>query len=349
MTWQDQTVLVLPPSPIPTPPFGSCSDLLKQINQYDGAGPDSPNSPYSQLSAFISDVKNMSAKDRLDTIKQLRAQQKQANDIINSQLRKDYDLYKSIQDVKVNPSLSPAEKEKAINDLLTGVVTNYLNQLGASNLRYLPQNTTITVCLNVRYDGANNAVATITEKDFAQLPLLGQIGVPSCQAQLITPINAAGPGNLLWPTDKRSISGNGYTANHTGIDIAGTAGTPIKSSTSGTIIKEGNDPASRDKNGVLLSLGNYIIMQGDDGNYYLYGHLGDNVHTDGAFIKNVGDKVNAGDSIGYIGNSGITTGETGVHLHFGVSTTASGVGASDFYNNSTTTLNPCGFFQGGCP
>ena len=83
---------------------------------------------------------------------------------------------------------------------------------------------------------------------------------------------------------------------HTGIDIDINAGTDVKASESGEIIKQGEDER----------FGNYIIIKHKGSFQTCYAHLK-------SFIKNEGDYVNKGDSIGVAGETGATTGP---HLHF---------------------------------
>ncbi|MDR1670027.1 MAG: peptidoglycan DD-metalloendopeptidase family protein [Oscillospiraceae bacterium] len=86
---------------------------------------------------------------------------------------------------------------------------------------------------------------------------------------------------------------------HNGIDIAPTPkGTPIIAANSGTII-------IRKKSS---SYGNYVVIDHGGNQATLYAHMS-------GFAKGqaVGSEVTAGDVIGYIGSTGISTGN---HLHF---------------------------------
>jgi murein DD-endopeptidase MepM/ murein hydrolase activator NlpD len=55
--------------------------------------------------------------------------------------------------------------------------------------------------------------------------------------------------------------------------------------------------------------GNYIIIKHSNGSYSLYGHLS-------LRLVSIGDTVDKGELIGYVGNTGYTVGPTGCHLHF---------------------------------
>ncbi|HWR60407.1 MAG TPA: M23 family metallopeptidase [Clostridia bacterium] len=82
---------------------------------------------------------------------------------------------------------------------------------------------------------------------------------------------------------------------HTGIDIDAEIGTPIKSSTSGTVLKVGAD----DINGkyVRVKSGKYEVVY---------------AHCYRISVKE-GQNVNQGDILGEVGDSGVTSGP---HLHF---------------------------------
>ena len=94
---------------------------------------------------------------------------------------------------------------------------------------------------------------------------------------------------------------------HEGIDIFADIGTPIRSVCAGRVEKMG-----------WLELGGWRIgIRGTDGMYYYYAHL-----SEYALDLAVGDPVDKGELIGYVGDSGYgpegTTGEFEPHLHFGI-------------------------------
>jgi hypothetical protein len=86
---------------------------------------------------------------------------------------------------------------------------------------------------------------------------------------------------------------------HNGIDFKMETGTKLKAIEDGTIHL---------KNFGNINAGKTIIIEGDDGKSYIYGHLS---HFN---VKN-GQHVEKGDLIGLSGNTGHSTGS---HLHFGV-------------------------------
>ncbi len=120
-----------------------------------------------------------------------------------------------------------------------------------------------------------------------------------------------GKGILKWPLDNiRITQGYGmtpfaktgaYGGNiHNGLDIAGRTGTPVKSAGDGEIIGVGNNGR--------YAYGKWIAIKHNNGLVTLYAHLS---------LQKVkkGQKVKAGELIGYVGATGYVTGP---HLHFTV-------------------------------
>lgn len=131
-------------------------------------------------------------------------------------------------------------------------------------------------------------------------------------------------GQFLWPvpgyytiTDKfgyRTHPITGVYKMHTGVDIAGSGirGKAILAANSGKVLKAGYNTA----------YGNYVVIDHGGGYSTLYGH------ADSLNVK-VGQSVSRGDTIGYVGSTGYSTGP---HLHF------------EIIQNGTY-LNPLSFFN----
>ena len=92
----------------------------------------------------------------------------------------------------------------------------------------------------------------------------------------------------------------GYERMHNGVDMACAAGTPIYATRAGTVTT-----ASYQANGA----GNYVSINHLDGFSSIYMHM---TH----YVVSKGQNVSQGQLIGYVGNTGISTGD---HLHFGIS------------------------------
>ncbi|WP_165007672.1 MULTISPECIES: M23 family metallopeptidase, partial [unclassified Enterococcus] len=82
---------------------------------------------------------------------------------------------------------------------------------------------------------------------------------------------------------------------HRGLDLAAPQGEPIYASKAGVIIKAEFHP----------SWGNYVVIQHEDGITALYAHQQE-------YRVRVGDKIDQGQIIGYVGSTGNSTGS---HLH----------------------------------
>ena len=91
----------------------------------------------------------------------------------------------------------------------------------------------------------------------------------------------------------------GYERMHEGVDMAAPAGTPIYAAKSGKVTT-----ASYQKGGA----GNYVSINHGDGFSSIYMHMT-------RYIVSAGQYVEAGQVIGYVGSTGISTGN---HLHFGI-------------------------------
>jgi murein DD-endopeptidase MepM/ murein hydrolase activator NlpD len=108
-----------------------------------------------------------------------------------------------------------------------------------------------------------------------------------------------GSGGFIWPAPGRSVSGNDFWSGHLGLDIGAVEGAPIYASDSGTVIYSGP-----------IGGGYGIMVMIDHGNGYqtLYAHLS-------STAVGCGQGVSAGQTIGYAGSTGNST---GAHLHFEV-------------------------------
>jgi len=104
----------------------------------------------------------------------------------------------------------------------------------------------------------------------------------------------------------------GYPKFHTGVDLAGPKGTPILASRAGTVTAATYNSGS----------GYYVTVNHGDGFSTSYLHL---TH----YIVSVGDTVAAGQVLGYMGSTGVSTGP---HLHFTV-----------YYNGNT--VNPVNYIS----
>ncbi len=97
----------------------------------------------------------------------------------------------------------------------------------------------------------------------------------------------------------------GSTATHQGVDLAAPSGTPIRASASGTVIFARKGTNADSSNG---GYGTLVIISHPNGTETLYAHMS-------RLGTSVGATVGKGETIGYVGNTGRSTGP---HLHFEV-------------------------------
>ena len=118
---------------------------------------------------------------------------------------------------------------------------------------------------------------------------------------------ATGTGSFGWPvpsctyiTSKfgpryHPVTG-AYQSTHTGLDIGASHGATIVASDGGTVTTAG----------VKGGYGNCVMIDHGNGYYTLYGHMC-------SIAVSVGQSVSKGDTVGYVGSTGVSTGP---HCHF---------------------------------
>jgi len=120
----------------------------------------------------------------------------------------------------------------------------------------------------------------------------------------------------IWPIRGWLTSGFGYRNSpftgqremHQGIDVATRFGSPIKATAAGIVTYSGRDGG----------LGNVVVVEHGYGYCTRFGHMSETK------VK-VGERVARGDVVGYVGNTGRSTGP---HLHYEVR--VNGVAVSPF-------------------
>ena len=118
-------------------------------------------------------------------------------------------------------------------------------------------------------------------------------------AKMIAPLPAGqGAAQITSHFGERIDPINGKHSNHTGVDLGAAEGTPIPAAKDGVVISAG------ERGGY----GNAIEVAHSDGTSTLY------AHASGVAV-NPGDHVDAGDILGWVGQTGRTTGP---HLHLEV-------------------------------
>ena len=110
---------------------------------------------------------------------------------------------------------------------------------------------------------------------------------------------AFGSGAFVWPAANHYLSGNDYWSGHLGLDIAAGEGANIYAADSGVVVFAGW------ANG---GYGNTVMVDHGNGYQTLYAHMS-------TVATGCGASVSAGQTIGYAGSTGNST---GAHLHFEV-------------------------------
>ena len=120
--------------------------------------------------------------------------------------------------------------------------------------------------------------------------------------------------------------GSRWGTNHKGIDIAQNAGADAVASRAGKVIKINTSCThnyGKSSNCCGNGYGNYVLIDHEDGTYStMYAHLQ-------SVVVSVGDYVEKGQTVGYVGTTGWST---GYHLHFEIRKDGVAVNPSDYLN-----------------
>ncbi len=142
--------------------------------------------------------------------------------------------------------------------------------------------------------------------------------------------SATGTGNLVWPSyctyitsrqGPRTHPVTGEYKNHGGTDIGASYGSAIYAADSGTVVY-----SSDGWNG---GWGNYVMIDHGNGMQTLYAHMSSRAVS-------VGQTVSAGQTIGYVGSTGMSTGP---HLHFEMYINGSRIDPQTRYPNVSFTYS----------
>ncbi|MDO8625882.1 MAG: peptidoglycan DD-metalloendopeptidase family protein [Candidatus Magasanikbacteria bacterium] len=124
----------------------------------------------------------------------------------------------------------------------------------------------------------------------------------SAAVRAAPPRSLSGPSasGFIWPSGARMIT-QYYSWKHHALDVAGSWQTPNYAAKAGTVEKA--------QCGWNSGYGCMIIIDHGGGVKTLYGH-------NSVLLVSPGDYVDAGQTIGLMGNTGKVRGKTGIHLHF---------------------------------
>jgi LysM repeat protein len=130
---------------------------------------------------------------------------------------------------------------------------------------------------------------TPTSLEPSKTPALYFVQNAFCAATSVYPLS--GTRTFIWPSQNHYISGDNFSEDHPGLDIAGAVGDLVSATDSGVTVFAGWNPDG---------YGNLVIIDHVDGWYSLYAHLA-------RIDVTCGQNVLQSTEIGTIGNTGNTT------------------------------------------
>lgn len=288
----------------------SFSDLLDRLNMVEeiAAADQRRLNELREAADAVVEAKNVlqSEKDELENTRmelaeteaQLEAKRQEANDILQELIAKGADFEKLLIEAEdeadlLNQNISDLEKE--YQEAKASEEEAYWAAYWAT---YVPPTTTAATEPPTQATTSSNTEAP-TE---ATTPSEGESTEETKAPEATTP-PTSGEGwirpcyyvYVSSPFGERESPTAGASSNHQGIDLAAPEGTPIRAVRSGTVT------AAR-----YGSSGGYqVVINHGDGYSSAYLHM---TH----FIVGAGQKVLQGEVIGYVGSTGISTGN---HLH----------------------------------
>ncbi len=230
-----------------------------------------------------------------------------ANGIINPILT----LY---EEVRSTEDVEQAFTKVTVTDNNLSYNTSKVTQAGVTGLERITQEYRI---INGERTQDTTVLSKVTIREAVQeITAVGPRYYPNVSGGTAGNINTG--LNWVWPTNKPYVITTDYEPRwgsfHRGLDISGTGfGSPIYAARGGTVVEVNTSCANYGYYGSMCggSYGNFVSIQHENNYYTLYGHMKSDI------IVHVGDKVSAGQVIGYMGSSGSST---GTHLHFSLTT-----------------------------
>jgi len=155
-----------------------------------------------------------------------------------------------------------------------------------------------------KYKVDSDAIKTANELFSDKIVAGTDLFIPGAQLDWVT-IQEVNGDLFIWPVNGRITSQYGYRIDpfdasrrqfHSGMDISGTTGTPIRAAMAGRVSAVGYDSV----------YGNYVVITHHSGYRTLYGHMS-------VIRTRTGAYVSVGERIGDVGSTGLSTGP---HLHF---------------------------------
>lgn len=162
------------------------------------------------------------------------------------------------------------------------------------------------VSLSENYNASIETIMTVNELFSERIRVGSDLFIPGAKLDWVS-LQEINGDLFIWPVNGAITSAYGYRMDpfnsgtrqfHTGIDIRGSTGTPIRAAMAGRVSQIGYDSV----------LGNFVIISHHSGYRTVYGHMSVIRTRSGAYVA-------AGERIGDVGSTGLSTGP---HLHFTV-------------------------------
>lgn len=293
----------------------SFSDLLDRLSMVEeiaasdthhleelGQAAENVEQSRAELAAEKADMEE-TRKELDDTMEELDDKRKEADELIKELLDKGEELQALWEEKE--------EQDKALLDEIAAMEKAY-NE--AKRQEYLDWLATATTAAPSETAGENNGSNGSSDNNSGDIDFSGGNNGSSGSNDNNNNNNnnnggSGGGSSATWrvPVNYTKISSPfgyreqptaGASTYHQGVDLAAPANTHIYASRSGTV-------TAASKSG---SLGFYVTINHGDGFSSLYAHMT-------RYCVSAGQTVSAGDTIGYVGSTGISTGN---HLHFGI-------------------------------
>ena len=246
-------------------------------------------------------------KDELETVKvqldetqtELYDKQAQAQAILSELIEKGYELdayYAELEQMESDVLDDIAQKEKEYNEAKH-----------QEWLDYMATYTTVPPATSAPSSG-NDSGGSDSGSDSGSGGTSNGSGTASSSGWLV-PCSYV---KLTSPFGYRDAPTAGASTYHQGVDLAGPEGTAIYATRAGVVTTASTGKAA----------GNYVSINHGDGFSSIYMHLT-------RFVVSAGQAVSAGQLIGYMGSTGVSTGS---HLHFGISYNGEYVNPANYVN-----------------
>lgn len=269
------------------------AQILRIIDEYDQASSFELMLGNNNLSDFLSQVQYVEnlqsgVQEKLAAIRELKTQ-------LETQKNQNEEYKTSLEGLKSQLKGQGAvlDNQKDEKDTLLKTTKNQ-EKAYQSTLSTLQQ----------QRDQIENEIFAAEQKLRA---LINQSSITAGKGALLRPVSGVQTqtyGCIVTAFARRSYpacnEGRGKGGFHNGIDLDGDTGDPVLAARGGVVVGVGN--LGR------YSYGKWIAIKHDNGLTTLYGHLS-------AQMVSVGQAVESGKIIGYVGSTGYSTGS---HLHFSV-------------------------------